>query len=283
MGLGGYLTWTSAARELVGAARLAGRPGVKVYPFDNTAGVAKLVKSEIFFNNPYFYQDGELDEDNIIGLWLNNPSTLYCKGDTPERAIHRYDKHIIEQICEAYNIDNPKLKCELFFTEQEVENASKVLIENSINGDFVVIEPASKDSYTVNRAYPFYKWQYVADRLSKETQVVQIGASDSPVLNSVINLTGQTTFREACAVIKESKGFISSEGGLVHGATAVDTQSVVVLTGYQSPRMVAYPQNININIAGHGPCGLKIECSECSKDAAAHDPEEIVEAVKNLL
>ena len=70
--------------------------------------------------------------------------------------------------------------------------------------------------------------------------------------------------------------FLSSEGGLVHAATAFNTKSVVIITGYQSEEMVAYPQNININISKHGPCGLKKECPECKKAAEEHDWREIV-------
>ena len=76
---------------------------------------------------------------------------------------------------------------------------------------------------------------------------------------------------------------MSSEGGLVHGATAFDTKSIVVITGYQTKKMVGYPNNVNIDISSHGPCGLKIPCPECTKDAKEHNPEEIWEAARNIL
>jgi hypothetical protein len=47
--------------------------------------------------------------------------------------------------------------------------------------------------------------------------------------------------------------------------------------------MVAYPQNINLNISTHGPCGLKVECPECKSDAENHDWTEICDIVKERL
>jgi hypothetical protein len=47
--------------------------------------------------------------------------------------------------------------------------------------------------------------------------------------------------------------------------------------------MVAYPQNININISTHGPCGLKTECPDCKRDAENHDWKKIVSLVEEEL
>ena len=76
---------------------------------------------------------------------------------------------------------------------------------------------------------------------------------------------------------------MSTEGGLIHAATAVDTTSLVVITGYQTVKMVAYPQNINIYVGSHGPCGLKIPCLDCKRDSVEHNYEEIYEKVVGFL
>ena len=65
----------------------------------------------------------------------------------------------------------------------------------------------------------------------------------------------------------------------MHAANAVDTKSVVILTGYQTYKMVAYPTNINVDISSHGPCGLKIDCPDCINDVDRHDENEIVNIV----
>ena len=102
-------------------------------------------------------------------------------------------------------------------------------------------------------------------------------------MDGVISLVGKISFREAALVIESSKIFVSTEGGLSHAANAVRKKSLIVLTGYQGYDMVAYPNNINVNIAKHGPCGLKIECDECKQDVFDHDEQEITDTIVEYL
>ena len=275
MGLGGYLTWTAVARELHEVS------GKKVFPFELDGQLIKPIKSEIFRGNPYIQQ--EFDNTPSIPMQLNNPATNYCKQDTPQRAVHRYDRHIIEQICEFYGIQSPKLKCEMYFSHEERAKTESILqgLEN-----FIAIEPQSNDEYTVNKKYPLSKWQNIADRLKSDGhQVVQIGRkTETQLLDGVINLTGLTSFREAALLIEKSKLFVSSEGGLMHAANAVGTRSVIVYTGFIHPTMTCYPENKNIWIGkNHGPCGMKTICHHCKSEAENHDENEVVESVRSML
>ena len=112
---------------------------------------------------------------------------------------------------------------------------------------------------------------------------MQIGAAGSRVLNSVIDFTGKTSFREAAALIGKSVMFLSNEGGLVHAATAVGTQSAIVICGHHSSEMVAYPQNITLNASTHGVCGMKTFCEKCHEDFENHDHMELVKLIKEKL
>ena len=276
MGLGGYLAWTAVAREI---SRQIPQD-IKILPCEGQGvTISKMIDSPVFYHNPRIFQKG--DPNRVFPLFLNNRAANYCKNDTPLKAYHRGDSHIIEQMCEFYEIYKPELRCEMWFSEQEEAKVGELISE--LSGDFVTIEPYSKDNYTPNRAYPFEKWQNVVNTLSKDIQVVQLGVDTSPLLDNVVDFRGKTTFREASLVIGNSRLFLSTEGGLVHAATAVDTKSIVIITGYQNPTMVAYPQNININIANHGPCGLKIRCEECSQDASLHNEKEIIDKAATFL
>tara|TARA_R110002051_G_scaffold311408_3_gene385407 strand:- start:992 stop:1828 length:837 start_codon:yes stop_codon:yes gene_type:complete len=277
VGLGGYLAWTAVAREI--SKRLP--PDVKILPCEGDGKtVSKIVRSEVFENNPYILTRVE-EGVEAFPMFLNNPQANYCKTDTPYKAHHRYDKHIIEQMCEFYNIENPELRCELYFTEAERQNITKLTAE--LGDEYIVVEPYSKDNYTPNRSYPLGKWQEIINELSKKIQVVQVGLSNYPLLKNMIDFRGKTSFRSAALLIEKAKLFMSTEGGLVHAATCVDTTSIVIITGYQDTKMVAYPQNININIGSHGPCGLKLECPECTQDAISHNYKEILDKAIDFL
>lgn len=269
MGLGGYLTWTGAAREIYKR-----NSNIRFLPFEMHGNFMKIIESPVFFNNKKFIQPGDNLEGVILPFQLNHPDTNYCKKDLPDRVIQRGDAHIIEQICEFYGAKTEEFQCELFITDEEMKFANKLKKDL---GQYLTIEPHSKLSYTKNRRYSFEKWQKVVNILSsKGVKFVQVGIEDRKKLENVVDMRGKTSFREAAGIIKNSKLFVSSEGGLVHAANAVRTKSVVILTGYQSHKMVAYPQNINIDISSHGPCGLKVECDHCAKDVENHNEEDIV-------
>ena len=279
MGLGGYLTWTAAVRE-ISENKLD--DDTKIVPCEMHGDqVTKIVKSPIFENNPYVYNENTDSEKKKFLLPMNLHETNYCKKDTPTRAYQRYDKHIIEQICEYYGIDNPDLRCELYFTEQEKSKVSEIL--ERLPKRFIVIEPHSKQNYTPNRRYPFEKWQKVVNSLKDDIDFVQVGRPGQRVLDNVHSLLGEVTFREAAIVIQNSDLFVSTEGGLGHAANAVRKKSVIVLTGYQGYDMVAYPDNVNVDISTHGPCGLKVDCAECKADADNHDESEIIYNIRKCL
>lgn len=278
MGLGGYLAWTAVAREVI---KRTGS-NTKILPVESHGNFIKIIDSEIFRHNDDFCSD--FKEASSKGLFLlpmilNNPQANYCKKDTPTKAVHRKDKHIIAQYCEVYGIEDPVLRCYLS-TDLDCWNEKKVL-EFIGTDKYVVIEPNSKVNYTPNRSYPFEKWQKIVNSLKDDITFVQVGVKNSIVLDNVIDLTGKTSFRDTVKVIQLSSLFVSAEGGLVHAATAVDTKSIVIITGYQSEKMVAYPQNININISNHEVCGLKIKCEKCQEDAENHNFKDIVTLIKN--
>lgn len=269
MGLGGHLTWTAAIREI------NKKYSVGVFP----CGMGgNYIDSVIFKNNPYCV---DKNSDEVFALPLDLPETNYCKEDRPDRAIHRPDKHIIEQICEHYGIESPELRCDLFFHDEEFENVDTLL--NDLSDEFIVVEPFSKTNYTPNRVYPFHKWQNIVNRLSKDIEVVQVGNDENYLLDNVTSLIGKTTFREAACLIGYSNLLMSTESGLVHAATAVDATALSIVTGYQDPRMVNYPQNKNVYIGNHGPCGLKIPCENCQEDAENHNEQEIIDIAMEII
>ena len=282
MGLGGMLTWTAAAREIYEKNSLAAI-GAHVIPcsYDGAGNISEISDSPIFLNNPYLFKRGMDLSPGCIQMPMNIPETNYCKFDSPAKNVHRADRHIIEQICEHYGILSPRLKCDLFFSPEEQDKVSN--LAEGLPQKFITIEPGSKQSWTPNRTYPLGKWQRVVNALKKDIPIVQLGSDPSLRLDNVISLIGKTTFREAALLIGASRLFISTEGGLVHAATAVNTTSVCIITGYQSLTMVGYPQNINIDIGRHGPCGLKVRCEKCADDASSHNENEIISAARRFL
>ncbi len=279
MGLGGYLTWTAAFHEINKFTGKRCVPGERYGPHF-------LPKSsQIFYNNPTIVSLNFAHTDEQILVAMNDPSTNYCKSDTPSKAVHRIDKHIILQILERYGLSQVSLndvRCRLYLDSAEVNEVDRLTAE--ITDPFITIEPSSNTEYTVNREYPFDKWQHVVDALCNKITIVQVGSLASQKLENVVDMRGRTTFRTAAGLIGRSRMLLSTEGGLTHAATVFDVPSLVLITGYQHPDMVAYPNNTNLWVHGdHGPCGLKQRCADCWRHVSNHDPDEIVEKVTTRL
>jgi len=277
MGLGGHMMWTAVAREIVETYKEQ-HGDFKILPVSNNT----LVRSEIFKNNPYFTYNQK--EPHFI-MDLSNPDTNYCIREEPYRAIHRNDKHVIEQVCEFYKIANPSLKCELYLTDEENAKVDNIL--EGI-GDFIAIEPHAKNSYTVNKEYSFEKWQSVVDSLKDEVQFVQIGVPSKKTLKNVIDFTGKTSYRETYRVIEKSLLFVGIEGGLMHVANSCGKKSVIVVPGFLHPDTFCYPENINIQVCSYceknGPCGYTSKvCDDGKNEVKKHNEDIIVSSIREVM
>lgn len=271
--------WTAAFHEMHEVFKK------RILPIELYGNNAKLISSPIFKNNKSVVDTSiESYEGDFLPIALNNPLTNYCKLDTPDLAKHRYDKHVIQQILEFYKIEKrlDQLKCRIYLDDKEKQEVDNLTLKLK-NEKFITIEPHSNDEYTCNREYPFEKWQSIVNELSKFIKVVQVG-SPKKKLDNAYDMTSKTSFRTCAGVIGKSSLFLSSEGGLVHAAQAVGTKSIVLISGYEHPDMIAYPCNVNLWIHdSHGPCGNKSKCNDCYNAVKSHNEFEIIEKAKRLL
>lgn len=261
-----------------------------VYGNDRSiVSITRVVRNEIFDDHSDITYN--LLAHDITLLRLNDPCMNYCVKDTPERAIHRYDKHVIAQVCNAYGMpdEHIRLKCELSISTHEQQRVEQFLLGHRLRFKrFITIEPIAKEAYTCNKTYAFNKWQAIVDHVKDacDVQFVQVGLCGSRVLSGVIDATGCMSFKQTAALIGASAVFTSTEGGLMHAASAVETPAVIVYTSYMHPRLTAYPENTNVWLGrndDHAPCGMKVRCVMCYDVMMQHDYDEIITAIMNAI
>lgn len=283
MGIGGWLTWEAAARIVhnrTGYRTLIHHRGLKNTPVTNF----------IFERSPFVVTEPLEDLLDAHSIDITNPLANYCKLDAPDYAIHKDDgRHMISIVADA--IMGSKIRsfyipeeiyCNLYIEDSKIET-TKNRLANDYGTPVVAIEPNSKTNYTVNRAYPLEKWEYVCEKIRAQgAAVVQVGKGPYLLKNIDHSFVNQTDFINATKIIAACDAFMSSEGGLVHAASNY-RHSIVVQTSYNPKPMVEYPFNKNIWIGNHNPCGMKVECNKCTAEASAHDPIEILEALENQL
>jgi ADP-heptose:LPS heptosyltransferase len=144
----------------------------------------------------------------------------------------------------------------------------------------VMIEPNVKNVGHGNKAWFWDRWQALVDALPPGT-FVQCGAPGVRRLERV-RYVETATFREALAVLSQSRALVTTEGGLMHGAAAVDVRAVVLWSEFIAPDITGYDMHINLRHAGP-PCGSRLNCPGCRRSMQAITVDEVRSALVELL
>ena len=166
-----------------------------------------------------------------------------------------------------FGIENPKIKCDLFFSEKE-ENKIKNILKN-LPTKFLLIEPHAKKTWASHKQYPLNKWQKIINEINTIIPVVQCSIPGEKVLNGVIDVSKKiSNFREACLLAKYSNLFVSTEGGLMHGCNAVNAKCVIIFAPMFDPTFTKYDNVIDIWVKSksHFNCFKSGKCNECIKN-----------------
>lgn len=273
MGIGGDLMWTVLFKEVW---KKENNPKLKIIPFKN----GNIAIQEIWFNNPYITYDKNYTPHKKLDLTsLSGHGTHNMKLCTRQKDNYLDYDHIINNRCKHWDINNPELKCDIFFTKQEIQNVETVI--KTLPKQFICIEPHSKGTYTKNKYYPFDKWQVICNSISKYP-VVQIGVKDKQILDNVIDLTGRFTFRETAYLLKFASYYIGIEGGLAHCCNAVGCKGLIVVPPIFNPKLTAYPgiDYLWLGTDEHKSCGMRIKCDKCHNIIHNHDENEVIKRLK---
>ena len=135
------------------------------------------------------------------------------------------------------------------------------------------------DRQTNKKSYLHYFQDLIKDELWEFVQEAQVSCSMTDVWAVRYQKSDQQTIHNL-----KSWGFTGIL--YVEYDPKVHTPTCYVAP-WQDPRSdttsLAYPQNVNINLGNHGPCGLKVKCDECFSEVMNHDYREVVEKTKDLL
>jgi ADP-heptose:LPS heptosyltransferase len=145
----------------------------------------------------------------------------------------------------------------------------------------VMIEPNVKAIGHTNKAWPWDRWQALVDMMPG-TQFVQcLQGGTRPLAGDNVHHVLTLTFRDAMAVLWHSEALVTTEGGLMHAAAAVETPAVVLWSEFISPEITGYAMHTNLRHAG-APCGMRLNCPSCRKSMAAITVEEVSNALLDI-
>jgi|GEM_PF-3214103 len=228
-------------------------------------------------------------DDSIVYVSSNLRKVSSYAWKVNGRTEYPKNKHAIEVFCEPYDIINPALKPRLFLTDEEVKHAAQLMQQYKLKpGKFIIIEPATEHKNS-SKLWPIPYWEKVCGEIKEkypDVKIIQL--SPYPVtLPGVINITKQSSFREALHFIEQSLTVITTEGGLMHLAAATEKQAIILYSGYLPKSLMSYPQHINLYADDSIPClgcGDRLSCKnevvrECMDSIK---PEHVMEALTKI-
>tara|TARA_B100000131_G_C18043233_1_gene583315 strand:+ start:279 stop:1085 length:807 start_codon:yes stop_codon:yes gene_type:complete len=268
MGIGGNLMWTALAREIYKKHK------VKVL-FINKESI--IFKDKVFDNNPYITY-------NINEKHIKIKLGFKVMPERHSKKIWNVSQHTIISRCKHFNIMNPEVKCDLFFTDNEEKKIKKIL--KLLPKEFIVIEPHAKIEWCQHKQYPLHKWQNIINKIKDKIPIVQMSIPGKKVLDNVIDISKDIhNFREACLLLKYSKLFISTEGGLMHGCNAVNTKCMMIFCPMFDPIFTKYDNVIDIWVKDdkHYNCFKEGICNKCMDLMNNHNEQIIIDKLLNYL
>ena len=179
-------------------------------------------------------------------------------------------------------------------TREESVAARTRLAEEGMARDAILIgmQPASKDAYT--REWSAERFAWVADRLNESfgARVVLLGAAgERRVAQRVaaemrsappLILAGETSIREALALIDCCRLWIGNDGGLLHAAVALGRATIGVFAAAKAVRWgYSGPRNRTLFVPVDTGCASVEDTMRRGLDALT--PEAVADAAAELL
>jgi ADP-heptose:LPS heptosyltransferase len=167
---------------------------------------------------------------------------------------------------------------EIFFDDREKALA------RSIQSGFVLIEPnvPVHKSVAVNKQWPDDRFQKVADDLRADgRRVVQLAYQGARYHLQNVERISTASFRDALAVLSRAALYVGHEGGMHHGAAALDVPGVVIFGGFIPPSVTGYDLHVNL-AAGGEACGSLRQCNHCRDALNAITVEQVTGAARTL-
>ncbi len=263
--LGDALLATTVAREIKKL-----RPDIRV--------VVESHWPQIFFNNrdvDATFPAGNKAQRSAIVLRYDDP---WPPTDT---------RHVLEILCARLGIEDPDLSP--YYYPSPEERAKARLIRPPSSRPLLVVHPFSGFFAARSKQWDFRHWKRYLESLPPEIETVRFGEVEDPATPterpSHREIVGMDV-RLAAAILQSADAFVGQDSGLAHLATALGVPSVVLFTGYVSPAMFGYEQNVNlVPELPYAPCWEKDGCPPCKAEICtrAVQPETVLEKTLGVL
>jgi ADP-heptose:LPS heptosyltransferase len=219
------------------------------------------------------------------GIFKNNPN-IAPKGAELDKDIEWHPFYRGNRLYNSYdeansrwiwNYDFRAPRGEVFFAQDEAAYGDRY------GGDFVVIEPnvCAKRS-APNKQWSTRRYHRLAQALKADgVEVRQFHYPGMAFELPTVKLIKTPTFRHALAVLRRARLLVTCEGGLHHGAAAVNIPAVVIFGSFIPPEVTGYAGHENIAVPP--ACGSIRPCEHCALSLQTITLERVLEATRRLI
>jgi hypothetical protein len=144
----------------------------------------------------------------------------------------------------------------------------------------VLVEPTIKPNASPNKDWGWENWEALIT-CDRAQLWVQLGAPGARRLRGA-RFVECPSFRHAVAALERVASAVLPEGGLHHGAAAVNRRVVVIFGGYISPVQTGYEDHENV-FTGVVPCGYRRPCEHCRESMEWISPAGVMGRLIKLL
>jgi heptosyltransferase-2 len=192
-----------------------------------------------------------------------------------DEILQVHQTHYYLEMLRALGLEAPGKDTRLMIGEEEKTLADRILQTRGIAGASILIGMAPGAAYgPAKRWYP-ERFASVADRLIENfsAKVLLFGSAgdrdtaasvQGRARNALVDLTGETSLREAISLIARCRLFVTNDSGLMHVAGALGVPTVAVF-GSTNPRTTSPVGRKSIVITKNVPC------SPCLKETCPTD------------
>ncbi|WP_407935978.1 glycosyltransferase family 9 protein [Cupriavidus plantarum] len=250
-----------------------GMPGMPEQPFraDAAGAVYAEARARRFDLAIQLHGSGTLSNE-VVRRFEAREMAGYC-ASAAEAGVHRHGGELLVTWPDGNEIERllalpralgyPTADAHLAFPLRAVDHAGWRALADRYGlqpRGYVCVHPGAR---MLSRRWPVERFAEVARRLRERWPVVVTGAPDELPLDArlagqcgieVINLGGQTTLGTMAALIGQARLLVCNDTGASHIAAAMDTPSVVVSCGSDSPRWAPLDTALHRVLADWPPC-----------------------------
>jgi len=278
-------------------------PEVKLDVMVGEAG-RDIFEGDPAINNILTYPAGSgLIQRIKFGLWLKTQgyglviNLRHGIKTAPKEIAHMRDRHLWKLQQKVSGISTEKALPHIWIDKSSYENATSLLLQNSIREeDLVIAIAAGAKSHT--KRWRMEGFTQVCHRLSEEfsVKVVLVGDNEDKKISDLImqqegpkpiDLTGKTTIKELAAVLSRSALLISNDSASMHIAWAVGVPVVALFGptdankyGPLGPKDIVIRKALDCAPCEAALCKIDVHDMECMKQITA---DEVLNAAKVAL